>query len=443
MNSVRISNILKGSIAEESGIEVGDVLLTVDGKKVIDIFDYRFLITEEELLLEVLKENGEIWEIEIEKDQYEDLGIDFEDSLIDGAKSCCNRCIFCFIDQLPKGMRKTLYFKDDDSRLSFLSGNYVTLTNVSDKDIERIIQYRMSPINVSVHTTDPKLREKMLGHKRAGDVMDKIKQLTDAGITVNCQIVLCPTLNDGENLNKTVNDLVSLYPGVYSISVVPVGLTKHREGLFELIPFDENSAKETVNQVEILQNMCLENFASRVVYLADEFYLMAKIEIPSYEDYEDFPQIENGVGLLASLEYEFDAAVGTFQQKNEIIPKCSKQKFSIATGVSAYPTIKSLMTRIYDKFGVNVEVYAILNKFFGEKVTVTGLITGQDIVNQLKGKELGERLILCSVMFKADEQIFLDDYTLKQVSEELHVSIDIVKNSGYDLLEKILSRGGN
>jgi putative radical SAM enzyme (TIGR03279 family) len=430
-----IACVLPGSIAEEAGIEKGDILLSVNGEKVKDIFDYRFLIAEESLLLEVKKQDGELWEIEIDKDEYEDLGIDFETSMLDDAKSCTNKCVFCFIDQLPKGMRKTLYFKDDDSRLSFLTGNYVTLTNMSEDDIDRIIKYKMSPINVSIHTTNPDLRIFMLKNRFAGNVIPRVKRLVDAGITVNCQIVLCRGINDGKELDKSISELGELQPGIGSISIVPVGITKHRSNLETLIPFNRDSSEEVIQQVQKWQEAFLRKFGSRFVYLADEFYIMAEHEIPDYEEYEDFPQIENGVGLIAQLKFEFQEKLTNLKQykrdQNRII--------SIATGVSAYSYIRDMALALENKSEkIKVNIYEIKNHFFGENVTVAGLLTGSDLVEQLKGKELGDELLISSSMLKADEEVLLDDYTIGMLEEQLGVKVTAVRSEGKDFVEKIL-----
>ncbi|HHV29635.1 DUF512 domain-containing protein [Acetivibrio mesophilus] len=431
---IPIKRVLPGSIAEESGLQEGDFLLSVNGEKISDIFDYRFLIAEENLVLEIQKEDGEIWEIEIEKDEYEDLGIEFESLMIDDAKSCRNKCIFCFIDQLPKGMRQTLYFKDDDSRLSFFMGNYVTLTNMSFNDIDRIIKYRMSPINVSVHTSNPDLRVHMLRNKTAGDVMEKIKRLIDGGITVNSQIVLVRGVNDEKELDRTLGDLAALYPGLNSISVVPVGITKHREGLSKLKPFDSESSREVIEQVEAWQRKLLSRYGSRIVYLADEFYIMGGLEIPDYCVYEDFPQIENGVGLIAMFKKEFYDYIGKVEFKSE-----KKREIAIATGVSSYKYIKELVDILEKKYeNLNIHVYKIKNRFFGENVTVTGLLTGQDIEEQLLGKNIGEELLISESMLRSGEKVFLDDYTVEMLEDKLKTNITIVSNSGKEFIEKIL-----
>lgn len=438
-NRMTVQNVIAGSIAEEAGIEIGDVLLSINGENIEDVFDYRFLMTDEALVLEIEKGDGEIWDIDIEKDQYEDLGIDFENPLMDEMKSCSNKCIFCFIDQLPKNMRQTLYFKDDDSRMSFLAGNYVTLTNMKDEEIDRIIRYRMSPINVSVHTTNPKLRTFMLNNKFAGNVMDRIKNLVEAGIEVNCQIVLCRGINDESELDKSINELAEMYPGVKSISVVPVGITRHRDGLFELQPYDSESSDKVISQVEKLQESFVKNHDSRIVYLADEFYIMANRAIPDYKDYEDFPQIENGVGLISMLLHEF------YEYLEVIVPyKTEKRTVSIATGVSPYKYIKEMTTVLENKFDrLKVNIYEIKNNYFGKNVTVTGLLTGIDLIEQLKGKELGTELLISRSMLKADEDILLDDYSLKMLEEAINIKITVVENDGKDFIEKILKNNEN
>lgn len=432
---ISIDLVLPGSIAEEAGIEKGDVLLSINGEKIKDIFDYRFLITEDNLLLEIKKQDGELWEIEIEKDEYEDIGIEFENSMLDDAKSCTNQCIFCFIDQLPKGMRHTLYFKDDDSRLSFLMGNYVTLTNMREDDIDRIIKYKMSPINVSIHTTNPDLRVKMLKNRFAGEIMAKVKRLVCAGITVNCQIVLCRGINDGKELDRSISELGELHPGIGSISVVPVGITRHRSGLEPLIPFDGDASLKVIKQVETWQKFFMEKLGTRLVYLADEFYIMAGQKIPDYEEYEDFPQIENGVGLIAQLKHEFEEVFSNLKQY-----KMDKSReVSIATGVSTYYYIHDMAKMLENKFeNLKVNVYEIKNRFFGDNVTVAGLLTGSDLVEQLKEKELGDELLISSSMLKSDEDILLDDYTIQMLEDGLGVNITPVKTAGKDFVEKIL-----
>jgi putative radical SAM enzyme (TIGR03279 family) len=437
---IPVMEVAPGSIAEEAGIEKGDVVVSINGEKIGDVFDYRFLIADEYLTVEVRKSDGEIWEIEIEKDPYEDLGIEFESSMLDEARSCTNKCIFCFIDQLPEGMRSSLYFKDDDSRLSFLSGNYITLTNISSEDINRIIRYRMSPINVSVHTTNPDLRILMLKNRFAGDVMNKIRSLVDGGITVNCQIVLCRGVNDGEELNRSIGELCELYPGVSSISIVPVGITRYREGLCSLLPFDKNASVALVEQVSAWQTKLYDRFGSRIAYLADEFYIMGGLDIPSYEEYEDFPQIENGVGLIAQFQNEFHEYMGALSASPIAYHPLSaaNRHVSIATGVSAAQHINKMAQLLEKRYNVKVSVYAIKNFFFGENVTVTGLLTGKDLIGQLEGKPLGEELLICRCMLKAGETVFLDNFTVDMLQHQLSTKVTIVENSGEDFINKVL-----
>lgn len=440
-SNTEVKKVYSGSLAEEAGIEPGDRLLSINGRNISDVFDYRFLAAEENLLLEILKASGEVWELEIEKDEYEDIGIDFETPMMDEARCCSNKCVFCFIDQLPEGMRPTLYFKDDDSRLSFLSGNYVTLTNIKNEELDRIIGYRMSPINVSVHTTNPVLRRSMLGNRLAGDVLRKIEKLVQGGIEVNCQIVLCRGINDGKELENTLGDLSALRPPIRSISVVPVGLTRHRKGLKPLEPFDGEAAGEVIGQIERWQRRLLKNAGSRLVYPADEFYILAGLDIPHHEVYEDFPQIENGVGLLALFRQEFRERLKSLEEERPKSPE--NQAFrtvSIATGVSPARHIRAFSEELEKLMGgrLTVKVYEIRNDFFGQNVTVTGLLTGQDLVLQLRGKELGKELLISRSMLKAGEELFLDDYTVERLSRELGVRVTVVENDGADFANKIL-----
>ena len=436
-NKIKICMVQYDSIAEEAGVEAGDFLLSINKQNIKDIFDYRYYQASEELLLEIDKPDGEIWEIEVEKDENEDLGLEFEDSLIDGAKSCTNKCIFCFIDQLPKGMRETVYFKDDDSRLSFLTGNYVTLTNIKKEELERIIHYRMSPINVSVHTTNPDLRKFMLGNRFAGDVMDKIRMLTDNGIEVNCQIVLCRDINDRNELDKTIDDLSRLYPSINSVSIVPVGISRHREDLFQLKPFDMESSGDVINQVHKWQNKLLKEKGSRVIYLSDEFYINAGMDIPQYEEYEDFPQIENGVGMVALLRHEVRQELKN--KKKHIKP--THRKVSMVTGRLVYKNILQLVDEIKNVYnGLEANVYDIENDFFGPNVTVTGLLTGQDIVKQLKGRDLGQELLISRNMLRVGEHVLLDDYTVERIEEELDIQIRIVESSGSDFVNALIGK---
>ncbi len=428
-----VKNVEAGSIAEELGIEPGDRLLAIDGQEIEDIFDYQFYEESEELLLLIEKADGEQWELEIEKDADESLGISFGEGLMDEYRSCRNRCIFCFIDQMPPGMRDTLYFKDDDSRLSFLQGNYITLTNMSDHDVERIVRYRLEPINISFHTTNPELRCRMLHNRFAGDALKKVDILYQGGIEMNGQIVLCRGVNDGEELERTIRDLTKYLPLLKSVSVVPVGLTRFREGLYPLEPFTREEAREVLRVIHRWQKKIYEEYGIHFIHAGDEWYLLAEEEVPEEERYDGYLQLENGVGMLRLLFNEFEEGMerlGDGDRSGEI---------SAATGKLAYPYIRRMADRIQERYpGVKVHVYCIRNDFFGERITVSGLITGQDIIAQLKGKELGSRLLLPCNMLKADEDVFLDDITVKEVSDALQVPVDIVKSSGQDLIDAIL-----
>lgn len=429
-----ISAVNKGSIAEELDIEVGDILLSINDKKIEDIIEYKFFIADEYLEVKIQKKDGQVYIYEIEKEYDEDLGIEFINPIIDRAKSCRNKCIFCFIDQLPKGMRETLYFKDDDSRLSFLQGNFITLTNMSEDDIQKMIQYRISPVNISVHTTNPDLRVKMLNNKNAGKLYGIMKRLADAGIEMNAQIVLCPDVNDGENLHRTLNDLSKLHPHVRSVAVVPIGLTKYREGLFEAKIYNRDSSLEVIDFIHKFQQKSLGNIGTRFVFLSDEFYVMAQKKIPSYEAYEGFVQIENGVGLICKLEREID----DYLQKTFV--RLKKQRtVSIATGKSAYEFIKKVSSKVMSNVqNLKINVYKINNDYFGHTITVSGLITATDIINQLKDKNLGDKLIIPKAMLKSDEDVFLDNITLDELEKKLNIKIDAAKNEGADFVKKLI-----
>lgn len=430
-----IEAVEEGGIAAELGIEPGDRLLSIDGHEIEDIFDYQFYVEEEELLLLIEKTDGEQWELEIEKDPDEQLGITFEQGLMDDYRSCRNKCIFCFIDQMPPGMRETLYFKDDDSRLSFLQGNYITLTNMSDRDVERIVRYRLEPINISFHTTNPELRCRMLHNRFAGEALKKVDILYQGGIEMNGQIVLCKGINDGEELERSIRDLGAYLPLLRSVSVVPVGLTKYREGLCPLEPFTKEDAKKVLEVIRRWQEKFYREYGLHFIHAGDEWYLLAEEEVPGEEQYDGYLQLENGVGMLRLLLNEFEegyAKLETAAVQGEI---------SIATGKLAYPYIRRMAERMEEKYpGLCIHVYQIRNDFFGEKITVSGLITGQDIISQLKEQNLGSCLLLPCSMMKADEDVFLDDYTVKDVSEALQVRIDIVKSSGQDLIDSIRNK---
>ncbi len=435
-----ISSVAPGSIAQELELEPGDVLVAINGKKIEDVFDYHYL--SEDTFLEVLvkKKNGEEWLLEVEKEEDETLGVTFENSLMDEYRSCKNRCIFCFIDQMPKGMRKTLYFKDDDSRLSFLQGNYVTLTNMTDDDIRRIIRYRLEPINISFHTTNPRLRCKMLNNRFAGEALKKVDMLFDAGTKMNGQIVLCRGINDGAELERTISDLSGYLPHLKSVSVVPVGLTRHREGLYPLEPFEKEDALQVLEQIRRWQEKIFEKWGTHFVHASDEWYLMAGQDFPPEETYDGYLQIENGVGMMRSFLTEFDQALSGL---NKGVSKGktgeSDSRLSIATGRLAYPVIRKLLERLRQaRPDVQVSLYEITNDFFGERITVAGLITGQDLIRQLTGKPLGQRLLLPSNMLRAEGDCFLDDVTLQELKNALQVPVEIVELNGKAFIDAIL-----
>lgn len=428
-----IEEVAGGSIAEELGIEPGDILLSINDKPVKDILDYKYLISDDYIVVAIEKRDGDIWEFEIEKDFDEDLGLVFTNPLIDKAKSCRNKCIFCFIDQLPSNMRETLYFKDDDSRLSFLQGNFITLTNMSDEEIERIISYRLSPINVSVHTTNPELRIKMLNNKNAGKIHEILKRFKEAKLEVNCQIVLVPGVNDGFELERTLSDLSELYPTIESVAVVPVGITKYREKLQQLKPFTKESADDLINFIFDKQSDFLRKIGTRFVFASDEFFALTKRELPKYEEYEGFPQLENGVGLMKSFEDE------VFNELKKIKhPIKSNKRYIIATGTLAYNFMIRMKDKIHEKFiGLELTVIPIVNKFFGETITVSGLVTGQDLVVQLKDYNNIDGVIIPRSMMKRDEEIFLDNLSIEEVSQALNIPIISSKVEGKSLIDII------
>lgn len=428
-----IKNVLPGSIAEELEISAGDKLLAINDQEIEDVFDYHFLANEEYLTVLIEKPDGEQWELEIEKEYEEDLGIEFEQGLMDEYRSCRNKCIFCFIDQMPKDMRETLYFKDDDSRLSFLQGNYVTLTNMSDHDIDRIIRYHLEPINVSFQTTNPELRCEMLHNRFAGEALKKVDKLYEGGITMNGQIVLCKGINDGEELERSIRDLMKYAPQLQSVSVVPVGLSKYRDGLYPLQPFTKEDAKEVLHIIHKWQKKAYEEFGIHFIHGGDEWYILAEEELPEKERYDGYLQLENGVGMLRLLMNEFEDGYESLNG-DEI-----DREVSVATGFLAYPYIKRMADRIMEKYPKSkIHVYGIRNDFFGELITVSGLITGQDLIGQLKGKALGEKLLLPCNMLRIEEQDFLDDVTLQDVKDALQVPVDIVKSSGQDFIDAVL-----
>ena len=433
-----VQKVEAGSAAEEMGIEAGDILLAVNGSEIKDIFDYQYLVQDEYIEVSILKRSGEEWLLEIDKEYDEDLGIVFESGLMDEYRSCCNKCIFCFIDQMPKGMRDTLYFKDDDSRLSFLQGNYVTLTNMSDEDVERIIRYRLSPINISFQTTNPELRCKMLGNRFAGRALEQVEKLYAAKITMNGQIVLCKGVNDGEELERSISDLTAYLPYLESVSVVPVGLSKFRDGLYPLEPFDREGAKTVLRCIHKWQDKLYPKYGLHFVHASDEWYVMAREELPEADRYDGYLQLENGVGMLRLLMEEFDEAMRMLDEK-----PCrfdgQAGEMSIVTGMMAYPYLTEMAERMMTRFsGLNIHVYAIRNDFFGELITVSGLLTGQDIIRQLKGKRLGDRILLPQNVLRSGEDYFLDDVTVGEMEKALQVKVDIVKSSGHDFVNAVL-----
>ena len=436
-----ISKIEPGSIAEELELEPGDTLLSINGNEMEDVFDYHFLINDDYLVLLVLKKNGEEWELEIEKDYSEDLGIEFENGLMDDYKSCTNKCMFCFIDQMPPGMRETLYFKDDDSRLSFLQGNYITLTNMKEKDLDRIIKYKLAPINISVHTTNPELRCKMLHNRFAGEALKKIEKLYDGHIEMNGQIVLCKGVNDGEELERSIRDLMGYMPYMESLSVVPVGLTKYRDGLYPLEPFEKEDAREVIAIIEKWQKVCFEKYGTHFVQASDEWYLTAELPLPEEGRYDGYIQLENGVGMLRLLMTEFTEALNEVCANREHYLELASDKKSVTlvSGRLAAPFIQQLADEFLDEFPeYKIDVVPIRNDFFGERITVSGLITAQDMVAQLKERGIMERVSIPCNMLRMGEEVFLDDWTLEDVQNALQVTIDIVKSSGRDLLMEML-----
>ena len=432
---VEIIGVDANSYAEKVGIAQNDILVSINGNEINDILDYRFYLTDRELDI-VLCRNGKQFNVQIKKGEYDDIGLDFKTPLMDEKHSCKNKCIFCFIDQLPKGMRKTLYFKDDDSRLSFLHGNYITLTNMQDSDIDRIIKMHISPVNVSVHTTNPELRVKMMKNKRAGDVLKYIGRLADANIKLHAQIVLCKGINDGAELERSLLDLEKYYPSLESLSVVPSGLTKYREGLYPLVEFTSDDAREVINIVDRIALSAKGKYGTRLFYCADEFYIKAGMDIPCADYYEDYLQIENGVGMIRSLLDEFKCELDYI---DEFGPDNINRKVSIATGVASYPFVLQIAKELERRCpNLKVYVYKIINHFFGESITVSGLLTGKDMLEQLKGRELGEELLIPENTLKADEDMFLCNMTPSELSLQLGVKVTPSANDGAELMRAIL-----
>lgn len=442
-----IKEVKPGSIAEELEIEVGDVLLTMNGEEIEDIFDYRFMIQDEYLEVLIRKPDGEEWELEIDKDEEEDLGLEFENALMSEYRSCCNKCIFCFIDQMPPGMRETLYFKDDDSRLSFLQGNYITLTNMKDKDIERIIHMHLAPINISVQTTNPELRCKMLNNRFAGEKLKYLQRLYEGNIEMNGQIVCCKGVNDGEELRRSIEDLAKYLPFMRSVSVVPAGITKFRDGLYPLETFTKEEAEAVIDMIEAYQKQYYEEAGLHFIHASDEWYILAERPLPEEERYDGYIQLENGVGMLRLLTDEFAEALAALLQSEKYvtIKNTLKRSLTIATGKLAYPTILGFTKQLEDAFpGVKITVVPVRNDFFGETITVSGLITGQDLIKQLKerldaGEELGDCLQLPSNLLRSGEQVFLDDVTVAQVEEALGMRVVTVEPGGRDFIEAVIN----
>lgn len=432
-----ISKVYSGSIAEELGVQAGDRIISINGKEVKDIIDYRFLMADDYVTVEVeKKDNNEIWELEVEKEFNEKFGVEFKNGIIDEAQSCRNKCIFCFIDQLPKGMRKSLYFKDDDSRLSFLQGNFVTLTNMKDEDIDRIINYKISPINISVHTTNDQLRIKMLNNKFAGNVMERLERLSQGGITMNCQLVLCPGVNNGKELKKTIMDLYKFYPNIKNVAGVPVGVTKYREGLFDLNTYDRSMAEEEINLVSQLQKNFIMEIGVPFIRLSDEFYILADMDIPEKEFYEDFDQLEDGIGMIRIFRENIKSTLNNLK-------KGIKGEFTLVTGVSAFKEIKAAGDMISSiNKNLNINTVKILNDYLGHTITVAGLITGRDIIKQLKKVKYGEYIIVPKNMLKVNTKMFLDDILIEDIEKALNTKVLVCEYTGEDLIEIINEYAG-
>ena len=434
---VKIVSVDSKSRAERVGILSGDILISINGREINDVLDYRFHLTNSHVTLRCRRDSEE-YEVAIRKQQYDDIGLEFETPLMDKKHSCENKCIFCFIDQLPRGMRKTLYFKDDDSRLSFLHGNYITLTNLHDSDIDRIIEMHISPVNISVHTTNPELRVKMMHNKRAGEVLSYMRRLADAGISLCGQIVLCKGINDGEELLRSMRELSELFPAMQSVSIVPAGLTRFREKLFPLEQYTPDEAAQVIDAVDSFADECIKKYGSRIFFCADELYLRAGRALPDESYYEGYPQIENGVGMITSLYSEFDSEMNFLDEYLE--GYTPGRVISVATGVASYDTIKKMAVRLEASVeGLTVNVYKIINHFFGESITVAGLLTGKDMSEQLMGKELGELLVFPSNTLRAGEDIFLDDMTPAQLSQILGVDVAPSGETGGEFISQMLT----
>jgi putative radical SAM enzyme (TIGR03279 family) len=431
--AVKIFDVTTGSHADKAGIKKGETLLSINSNEIVDVLDYRFYQVNRKLTLEVADEDKNVRTIEMTKGEYEEIGLEFETYLMDKQHSCRNKCIFCFIDQLPKGMRESLYFKDDDSRLSFLFGNYITLTNITEHEIDRIIKMHISPINVSVHTTNPELRCKMMNNRFAGDTLKYLKRFADAGITLNCQIVSCPGINDGDELVRTLTDLENL--GVNMTAIVPVGLTRYRENLYPLVPYNKETAGQTIDIIEKMGDECVKKHGRRIFFPGDEFYLLAEREIPSPEFYEDFSALEDGIGMIAYLTDDVGWKLEELDADESLC-----HKVTIACGEGVFPYMKRIMSMINEKFpNITINTRAIKNNFFGGGVNVSGLVTGGDLIDQLRGDDIGDRLIIPSSMLRFENDLFLDDVSTDDVERELGVTLVPVNNNGNDLVEAVIA----
>lgn len=431
--AVKIFDVTTGSHADKAGIKKGETLLSINSNEIVDVLDYRFYQVNRKLTLEVADEDKNVRTIEMTKGEYEEIGLEFETYLMDKQHSCRNKCIFCFIDQLPKGMRESLYFKDDDSRLSFLFGNYITLTNITEHEIDRIIKMHISPINVSVHTTNPELRCKMMNNRFAGDTLKYLKRFADAGITLNCQIVSCPGINDGDELVRTLTDLENL--GVNMTAIVPVGLTRYRENLYPLVPYNKETAGQTIDIIEKMGDECVKKHGRRIFFPGDEFYLLAEREIPSPEFYEDFSALEDGIGMIAYLTDDVGWKLEELDADESLC-----HNVTIACGEGVFPYMKRIMSMINEKFpNITINTRAIKNNFFGGGVNVSGLVTGGDLIDQLRGDDLGDRLIITSSMLRFENDLFLDDVSTDDVERELGVTLVPVNNNGNDLVEAVIA----
>ncbi len=433
--SVKISSVKPHSPASRHFIKAGSKLISVNGHEIRDVLDYQFYIDEDILDLVIEKPNGKKRNVRL-KHCYGETGLEFETYLMDKQRPCANNCIFCFIDQMPKGMRESLYFKDDDARLSFLFGNYITLTNLGDKDIDRIIEMHISPVNISVHTMNPDLRVKMMGNKRAGKVLEYIKRLADAGIKLNTQLVLCPGYNDGDELSLSLEELGKLYPAVQSIAAVPVGLTCHRDGLTNLNPFTKEQSLDVIFRIDSYNSsfLCYNNM--NIAFAADEFYLNAGLPLPDVERYGEFPQLENGVGMWSLLKKEFDEAIAELPEDYAL---ASERKITMVTGVAAYPLIKYIADSVQSKVkNIRINVVEIKNKLFGDTITVAGLLCGNDIANGLADKELFDEVLIPAVSLRREGDLFLDDMSIEELSERIKAKVTPVESDGYILLRRIL-----